>query len=152
MHLANYLQYLMKAETNLAEGFRKIGEAHAAESDIFHTADTLAQQCEAHAEQLQPFCEEYGKEGTAQPDRLYHELFTEARSGGLGLLRDMQDLYVMVSACDIAWTMVGQAAQGARDMELLEVVNVCEGQTLTQLKWLRTRMKEAAPQALLVAS
>jgi hypothetical protein len=64
MHLANYLQYLVKAETNLAEGFRKIGEAHAAESDIFHTADTLAQQCEAHAEQLQPFCEEYGKEGT----------------------------------------------------------------------------------------
>jgi hypothetical protein len=64
----------------------------------------------------------------------------------------MQDLYVMVSACDIAWTMVGQAAQGARDTELLEVVNVCEGQTVTQLKWLRTRMKEAAPQALLVAS
>lgn len=152
MHLGNYLQYLMKAESNLAEGFRKIGEAHAAESDVFHTADTLAQQCEAHVEQLRPFCEEYGKEATTEPDRLYHELFTEARSGGLGLLRDMQDLYVMASACDIAWTMVGQAAQGARDMELLDVVNLCEGQTATQLKWLRTRMKQAAPQALLVAS
>jgi hypothetical protein len=152
MHLSNYLQYLLKAETNLAEGFRKIGEAHAAESDVFHTADTLAQQCEAHAEQLRPFCEEYGKEGTTEPDRLYHELFTEVRSGGLGLLRDMQDLYVMASACDIAWTMVGQAAQGARDMELLEVVNLCEAQTTIQLKWLRTRMKQAAPQALLVAS
>jgi hypothetical protein len=152
MHLANYLQYLMKAESNLAEGFRKIGEAHAAESDVFHTADTLAQQCEAHVEQLRPFCEEYGKEATTEPDRLYHELFTEARSGGLGLLRDLQDLYVMASACDIAWTMVGQAAQGARDMELLEVVNLCEAQTAIQLKWLRTRMKQAAPQALLVAS
>jgi hypothetical protein len=58
----------------------------------------------------------------------------------------------MVSACDIAWTMVGQAAQGARDMQLLEVVNLCEAQTAIQLKWLRTRMKQAAPQALLVAS
>jgi hypothetical protein len=152
MHLSNYLQYLTKAESNLVEGFRKIGEAHAAEVDIFHTTDTLAQQCEAHVEQLRPFCEKYGKEETTEPDRLYHELFTEARSGGLGLLRDLQDLYLMVSACDIAWTMVGQAAQGTRDMELLEVVNLCEVQTAIQLKWLRTRMKQAAPQALLVAS
>src|SRR5919107_5684367 len=118
MHLANYLQYLTKAENNLAEGFRKIGKAHAAETDIFHTADTLAKQCEAHVEQLRPFCEEYGKERTTEPDRLYHELFTEARSGGLGLLRDLQDLYLMVSACDISWTMIGQAAQGVPDRDL----------------------------------
>jgi hypothetical protein len=55
-------------------------------------------------------------------------------------------------ACDISWTMIGQAAQGVRDRELLETVNACEGQTATQIKWLKTRMKQAAPQALLVAS
>ena len=38
-------------------------------------------------------------------------------------LRDMQDLYLMASACDISWTMIGQAAQGVRDRELLEVVD-----------------------------
>ena len=70
----------------------------------------------------------------------------------MGLLRDLQDLYLMANACDIAWTMVGQAAQGARDGDLLEVVEGCEGQTAVQIKWLRTRMKQAAPQALLVAS
>jgi hypothetical protein len=58
----------------------------------------------------------------------------------------------MANACDISWTMIGQAAQGARDWELLETVNSCEGQTATQIKWLETRMKQAAPQALLVAS
>jgi hypothetical protein len=51
----------------------------------------------------------------------------------------------------MAWTLVGQAAQGARDRELLAVVARCEGETAIQLKWLRTRMKEAAPQALVVA-
>jgi hypothetical protein len=152
MHLGNYLQDLLKAERNLAEGFRKTGEGHAEEVDIFHTTDALAEQCEAHAERLEPFYEKYGKEKATEPDLLYHELFGEARSGGLGLLRDLQDLYLMASACDIAWTMVGQAAQGARDGELLEVVDACEGQTATQIKWLRTRMKQAAPQALLVAS
>jgi hypothetical protein len=47
--------------------------------------------------------------------------------------------------------MIGQAAQGARDTELLDVVHRAEGETSIQVKWLRTRMKQAAPQALVVA-
>jgi hypothetical protein len=152
MHLANYLGYLHKAELHLAEALRKVGEGHAAETDVYHTCNTLAQQCEAHARKLGPFVESYGEGKPTEPDRLYHELFDEARSGGLGLLRDLQDLYLMASACDISWTMIGQAAQGARDKDLLGVVEACEGQTATQIKWLKTRMKQAAPQALLVAS
>jgi hypothetical protein len=150
MHLANYLGYLHRAELDLAEGFRKIGEAHAA--DVYHACNTLAKQCEAHAEELEPFVERYGEEKPEEPENLYHEFFDETRSGGLGLLRDLHDLYLMAHACDISWTMIGQAAQGARDRELLETVNACEGQTATQIKWLKTRMKQAAPQALLVAS
>jgi anaerobic selenocysteine-containing dehydrogenase len=105
---------------------------------------------EAHT--MGPFVERYGEAAPAEPDRLYHELFDETRSGGLGLLRDMQDLYPMANACDISWTMIGQAAQGLPDRDLLEVVDSCEGQTAMQIKWLKTRMKQAAPQALLVAS
>jgi hypothetical protein len=93
-----------------------------------------------------------GEEKPEEPDRLYHELFDEVRQGSLGLLRDLQDLYLMAHFCDITWTMIGQAAQGARDRELLEVVETCEGETATQIKWLKTRMKQAAPQVLLVAS
>lgn len=152
MHLANYLGYLHTAELNLAEGFRKVADGHAEEADVYHTCNTLAKQCETHAEQLKPFVDRYGEEAPEEPNRLYHDLFDEIRSGGLGLLRDLHDLYLMASTCDISWTMIGQAAQGARDRELLEVVNACDGQTATQIKWLRTRMKQAAPQALLVAS
>jgi hypothetical protein len=47
--------------------------------------------------------------------------------------------------------LVGQAAQGLRDNELFEVVQACEGETATHLQWLKSRMKEAAPQALVVA-
>jgi hypothetical protein len=152
MHIANYLGYLHRAEFNLAEGFRKVASGHAEEADVYHTCNTPAKQCEAHAQKLQPFVERYGEEAPAEPENLYHELFGEPRSCGLGLLRDMQDLYLMANACDISWTMVVQAAQGARDRELLETVNACERQTATPVKWLKTRMKQAAPQALLVAS
>ena len=152
MHLANYLGYLHESEHNLAMGFRKVGEGHAAEADIFHTSNTLAKQCEAHVEKLAPFVDRYGEDVPTEPDRLYRELFGGVREGGLGLIRDLHDLYLMANASDIAWTMIGQAAQGARDRELLEVVNACEGETANQIKWLKTRMKQAAPQALLVAS
>jgi len=122
------------------------------EVDVFHTCDKLAKECDEHAERLQPFAERYGEDAPDEPDRLYSELFTGTRTGGLGLLRDLHDLYLMACECDMAWTLVGQAAQGLRDRELLEVVTASEGETAMQLKWLRTRMKQAAPQALVVSS
>jgi anaerobic selenocysteine-containing dehydrogenase len=61
------------------------------------------------------------------------------------------DLYVLVHHIDVTWMMVGPAAQGDRDKELQAVVKQCEGDSELQIRWLRTRMKQAAPQALLVA-
>lgn len=87
-----------------------------------------------------------------EPERLHSELFSGTRSGSLGLLRDLQDLFIMASECEVAWTTIGQAAQGARDPELLETVNACAPETKVMLKWINTRMKQAAPQTLLVAS
>ena len=152
MFLANYLGIMRDTEADLAEGFRKVADGHAADADIYHTCRTLAKQCDAHAEALKPFVDRYGEQKSGEPDRLYHDFLEETRSGSFGLLRDLQDLYMVANFCDITWTMIGQAAQGVRDPELLEVVNSCEGQTSTQIKWLKTRMKQAAPQTLLVAS
>jgi hypothetical protein len=152
MHLANYLGYLCQSEIDLAKGYRKVGEAHAQEADVYHLTHTLAKQCETHAEKLKPFVDSYGEEKPDEPEQVYHEFFEQTRSGSLGLLRDMQDLYLMASACDISWTMIGQAAQGLRDRKLLEVINSCEKETYNQMKWIRTRMKVAAPQTLIVAS
>lgn len=151
MHLAHYLGLLRRAQLNLADAFREVAAAHADEADVEHLCRKLAAECEDHANRLEPFAERYGEDAPDEPDRLHSELFRGPRSGGLGLLRDLHDLYLMATECDMAWTLVGQAAQGARDRELLAVVARCEGETATQLKWLRTRMKEAAPQALVVA-
>jgi hypothetical protein len=151
MRLAHYLGLLHKAQMELGGAFREVGSAHAEEVDVLHTCQKLAKECDRHAERLAPFAERYGEEADDEPDRLHSELFKGARSGGLGLLRDLHDLYLMATECDLAWTLVGQAAQGARDTELLDVVQGCEGETAIQLKWLKTRMKEAAPQALVVA-
>jgi hypothetical protein len=151
VHLAHYLGLLHRAQLNLADAFREVAEAHGDEADVEHLCRKLAAECEEHANRLEPFAARYGEDAPDEPDRLHSELFRGPRSGGLGLLRDLHDLYLMATECDMAWTLVGQAAQGARDPELLAVVARCEDETATQLKWLRTRMKEAAPQALVVA-
>jgi hypothetical protein len=151
MHLAHYLGLLHKAQLNLAEAFRQVAEAHPEEPDVAHLCEQQAQVCDRHAERLGPFAQRYSEDAPQEPDRLHSELFGGTRTGGIGLLRDLQDLYLMAAECDICWTVVGQAAYGARDRDLREVVTTCEGETAIQLKWLRTRMKQAAPQALVVA-
>lgn len=151
MHLAHYLGLLHRAQVELASAFRQVGAGHADEPDVHLMAERLARQCDAHAERLGPFAERYGEDADDEPDRLHSELFRGTRQGGLGLLRDLHDLYLMACECDITWTLVGQAAQGARDPDLLEVVEACEGETAVQVQWLTTRMKQAAPQALVVS-
>jgi hypothetical protein len=151
MHLAHYLGLLHKAQLNLAEAFREVARAHGDEPDIFHLCRQQAQLCDEHAARLQPFAQRYAEEAPEEPDRLHSDLFRGTRTGGIGLLRDLQDLYLMATECDICWTVIGQAAQGARDRELMDVVSACEGETAVQLAWVRTRMKQAAPQALVVA-
>lgn len=151
MQVAHYLGLLHKAQEELAAAFREVARGHPEEADVFHLCEKLARQCDAHAERLRPFADRYGEDAPDEPERLHSDIFGGARSGGLGLLRDLQDLYLMAAECDIAWTLVGQAAQGLRDDDLFGVVQACEGETALQLKWLRTRLKQAAPQALVVA-
>jgi hypothetical protein len=151
MHLAHYLGLLHRAQTELAAALREVRAAHAEEADVHSICARLAEQCDRHADRLAPFVARYGEDAPDEPQRLHGELFRGPREGGLALLRDLHDLYLMAAECDVAWTLVGQAAQGARDDELLGVVQGCEGETATQLQWLLTRMKQAAPQALVVA-
>jgi hypothetical protein len=132
MQLPRYLELLHREQLDLAEAFRQVAGTHRDEADIAHQCERLARQCEAHAERLAPFV---GEGPETEPD----------------LLADLHDLYRRAAHCDMAWTLAGQAAQGARDRELLEVVQDSEGETEIQLKWLRTRLKQAAPQALVVA-
>ena len=151
MHLGVYLRLLARAQTRLGEALERTGKAHRDEPDVFFLCGRLAGQCQAHAGRLQPYVDIYADQAPPEPANLHSDIFRGPREGGVGLLRDLQDLYVMTAECDICWTVVGQAAQGARDDGLLKVVKVCEGETSAQLSWLRTRMKSAAPQALVVA-
>lgn len=153
MKLPVYLRLLAESETTLGESYRTIAEAHGDEPDVHFLCLTLAKQCDEHRAKLDGIIERFGSgsEGDGdddEPDRLHADGVGEARSGPLGLLRDLQDLYLLASLTDITWTMVKQAAQALEDAELLDVVAACEHEIAVHLSWLSTRMKQAAPQAL----
>jgi hypothetical protein len=135
----------------LADAFREVATAHRDEPDVEQLCRQLASQCDRHAELVRPFAARYGAEADDEPERLHNEIFTGVRSGGLGLLRDLHDLYLVATECDLCWTIVRQAARAVRDDDLAAVVATCEGDTAVQMKWLTTRIKQAAPQALVVA-
>jgi hypothetical protein len=149
MHLTTYLRLLHTAEATLADAYRTIAAGHRADADVHYTCRRFGDDCARHADALEPALDRYPPE--PEPERLHPPGLAGARSGPVGLLRDLQDLYQLAGLVEITWQLVGQAAHGARDRELIDVVGACEHEITAQLAWLRMRMRSAAPQTLLVA-
>lgn len=151
MKLPVYLGMLQQAERELASSFRTVADGHGDEPDVRAACTLLAEQCDAHVEALGPIVERYGSQPDDEPERLHAVALPEPRSGPLALLRDLQDVHLLASFVDMTWTLVGQAAAALRDEDLQAVIAQREAETQVQVGWLTTRMKQAAPQALIVA-
>lgn len=151
MELGHYLELLRGANGNLAAAYQQTAGAHADETEVFYVGQKLARQCEEQVTALRPFRDRYGAQVSPEPQAFPSTRFHGPRGPGLGLLRDLQDLYLMVAECHICWTVVDGAAQGARDTELQAVVQTCSAQTATQQAWLRTQLVQSSVQALVVA-
>ena len=155
MHLVVYLGLVHRAEQTLADSLRTVGQGHAEPPAVQFICQTLATMSDDHVRQLTPIVERYGEEqhgdDVDEPDRLHADGLAEVRSGPVGLLRDLQDLHVLGTLVQTTWTVVRQAAQGLRDRDLIALCEHASSETSRQLTWLNTRMKAAAPQALIVA-
>jgi hypothetical protein len=159
MKLDKAIEDVQDAEADLAKELRTIGERHAVEHDLYHLSHTLAKHCTDHLEQLAPFAERYGAssadtrthESPSLVTTLRHksaELLGRTETSGLLLLRDLRTLYLTAQEAELAWVILAQAAQAARDQELLQTVTLCHQEAEARGKWLRTKIKESAPQIL----
>jgi hypothetical protein len=129
-----------------------VAEGHARHVDVFHTCHMLAGWSDQHRRSLAPVIDRYGEQDDIdEPERLRAEGLANTRECEIGLLRDLQDLHLLATLVQTTWTVIAQGAQGLRDAELLEIATTSSSGTSRQLTWLNTRMKQAAPQALIVA-
>ena len=152
MHLGHYLRLLDHAQQALSDAFREVAEAHQDEPDVRIDSERFAARLEQHASRLTPVLRQYGEDADDEPEPLLSSLFRGPRTGPLGLLRDLHDLYLLATECDISSTLIAQAAQGTRDARLAGIADDYQREATVQLAWLRSRLKQAAPQALVVAS
>lgn len=150
-HLTTYLGLADHSEKTLADSLRAVADGHARVADVFHTCRMLADWSQANRDALAPVVERYGEADVEEPERLHAAGLASTREGEVGLLRDLQDLHVLATLVQTTWTVIAQGAQGLRDPELLEISQHAGAQTSRQLTWLTTRIKVAAPQALIVA-
>lgn len=151
MHIGNYIGLVHASEKDLADAFEKVSRHHAAEPDIYQMCQKLSSWSANHVLNLQPFIKRYSEDKSKEPDNLKRSLFSQPRSGSLALVRDLHDLWLLANEVQLCWVVLLQAARSLRDKELELACEQFDAQTQKQLEWLMTRIKQAAPQALVVA-
>jgi hypothetical protein len=150
MQLGLYLKMVQDSETDLAKAFMTVSSHHHEEPDMRESCQLLSSWSRQKAESTCGFITRYGSQRDSEADRLYSDLFQGPRRGGLALLRDLHDLWLLATEAQICWTLLGQAAQALRDDELIHACRENTATTARQVAWLETRSKQAAPQTLLV--
>lgn len=152
MHIGNYINMMHKSGLDIAKAFRLVAKEHGDEPDIEETCQLLAEWADDLVQKIEPFTQKYSSEKNKEPDRLMRTLFKEPRKGSMGLLRDLQDLWLMASEAEVCCIILRQAASGLHDKDLIQVCNEIEKKAKRQSSWLLTRMKSAATQTLIVSS
>jgi hypothetical protein len=159
-NLGQYVEKLHDALTDLAGDYRKVGERHASEHDVYHTCHMLAKQCKGQAEALAPHAERNAADVPEGEDEGPRESMLAGLRGATGplvgrssktgmlLLRDLRQLHLAIEEAAMLWLIVGQGAQAARDRDLLVLVERSREEITSQLLWISTRIKETAPQVL----
>jgi hypothetical protein len=101
MHIGNYIKMVHESEKDLGEAFRKVAAEHGSEPDIHENCIMLAAWCDYLVEKIKPAAHLYGEEKNKEPDRLKNALFNKPRKGSMGMLRDLQDLWLMAEELQV---------------------------------------------------
>lgn len=149
-HVAEYLGLLKEAEHEIAAAFTSVADHHRDEPDIFQICQKFAEVSSIHEQAIERFTSIYGEASDHEASRVKKSLFQGPRKGGFGLVRDLHDLFLITTEADLGWTILLQTAQALRDKEFIAACTKLGGETDGQRSWLQTRIKQAAPQALLV--
>ena len=152
MELTTYLAMAVAAEESLADALVMVSDKHDRDPEIRDQCRLLASWSRGHIEAIKPFIEQYGedKSKNEQVQQLRGALFHGTRVGGTGLLADLQDLATLTNSALSKWTCINQAAKALHDKRLdTTSERACE-ETDRQLSWIKTEIKVAASQALVV--
>jgi hypothetical protein len=150
-HIAEYIGLANNGEKNLIEAFQRIKAHHAFEPDVVGMCDKFTMWSEHHLEVLEKLANQYGKQKNDEGDEISDALLSKSRMGSFGLLRDFHNLSTLVHDTQMSWIALLQAARALRDARMEAACTECGTELKKEMMWLQTRIKNAAPQVLVVA-
>ena len=142
MKLGQVLTHLRQLEDGLADSLRSAADRHSDDHDVFHQCRTFAAKATTRAAKLDRILERYGGESA----------WASAVNGESDeLLEDLRSLHLRIQEVAITWADGGAGRKAARDKDLLALSTAGHSEVEGQNKWIETRIKTLAPQALVVA-
>ena len=150
VNVARYLGRVRGGEEQLADALTHLASRHAAEPDVTSMLTRFADWSRTHIVRIDRFASDPAEQDSEDPQRLRSSLYDDARTGGVGLVQDLHDLSVQINSVRLGYQILEQVAKGMHNTEL-ETTSSSSGQDLDRMtKWTKTKLKQAAPQALLV--
>lgn len=150
IQVAKYIGMIEASEQQLADAFLLVANRHERDPGVRDMCKQMCDWTRAHVERLKSLEARFGKQSSEEPERVRSALFHGERVGGMGLLRDLQDLALLGHQSHICWTSLSQAANSLHDKDLEAACDTALAEVERQLAWIDTQIKHTAPQALIV--
>ncbi|MBV8880100.1 MAG: molybdopterin-dependent oxidoreductase [Planctomycetaceae bacterium] len=149
-HLAEYLGILAENEEQMAQSFVSLRSRHPADAEVAGTGRLLETWSREHLDLLRPFMKRYGSRAEGDAKKLRQVLLGSKKPGSLGLVRDLHDLWVLAHGSKIALIVLRQAGRALRDPAFESTLERLSIGNERQIGWILTKLKQTAPQALVV--
>lgn len=145
--LADDVGRLLSSEEQLIRGWEKLRSSHRAAPDIGMQSALFMTWSRENAAALR-----LRAPTTGGPEPVGRALAIGGAKNPLGLLRDLQALWLMVQESTASVAALLQGARALADHELEGDLSGIENRNDRQRRWLLARIRQAAPQALTVPS
>jgi len=152
------IEELRRSENELAGALLSVSDKHKVDHEIFYVARDIARWSHEHVRRLAEVGRDYGLDLDPEAEdeasllgRLKQkgaEMTGRFHEPSLLLLADLRHIHRTAAGVSLDWEVLAQTAQAMQDTTLLAVAQDCHPQTLRQMRWANSKVKETAAQTM----
>jgi ferredoxin-nitrate reductase len=152
MQIAVYLGLTIESEAVLQAAYMNVANRHKRDPGIRHGCHRAARFTEVRLNVARELSQKFGATSSHDPRLLANALFHGLRADALGLVRDLHDLSLLANQSLLCWTGLSQACKALHDEAAIATCQVSLRALELEISRLNMELKEAAPQALTIAT
>ena len=152
------IEELHRAENDLAGDLLDLSDHHRIDHEVHYVARDIARWSQEHVRRLAEVGRDYDLDLDPQPEdeatlvarvkQKTVEVTGRFHEPTLLLLADLRHLHRTAAGVSLDWEVLAQTAQAMQDEELLATTQACHPQTLRQMRWANSKVKETAAQIM----